>query len=527
MKDTAPTAVAQIRIFLCDDTPELRRRLRAQLAQIPGMLVVGEADDPVDGLPLIGDLQPDVVVLDLSMPRMDGLEAIEHVRACAPHSGIVIFSGFLSITMGPKALSLGADRYIEKSQPVAALAEALREVVTARRTGERPVGTRGRPAAGGTEAPATTAAGPAATPADPAAVRGVGEAAAPRRLLLGDALAPATVVLAAGALAAVLFALTLALDDPSLGIAQLLVAPVTIMAVRFGLHAGLASAALATVLTAVADALADASHGVAGSATRAAVFVVIAGVVGWFADRARENIRAGDAMNNELQRSNSELEQFAYIASHDLAEPLRTITGFTELFARRYSDSLDEQADRYIEHIINGTTRMQQLIDDLLAYSRVGRVEITPEPFELGGTLAQVCASLSGAIAEHRAEITHDELPTVFADPQQMSQVLQNLVGNAIKFQAPGEVPRIHVSAQRADAHWRIDVHDNGIGIDPRFTHRIFRMFQRLHAQHEYSGTGIGLAICQRIVERNGGRIWVDSQPGAGSTFSFTIPGVP
>lgn len=515
---TARPMVSEIRIFLCDDTPELRRRVRAQLTMIDGLSVIGEADDPVDGLPVIGDLQPDVVLLDLSMPRMDGLEAIEHIQACAPDAGIIIYSGFLGVTMEGQALALGADRYVEKSQPLTLLVDVVRDVVAARRAGLRPVPTRSAPAP--VHAPAVTTHGAASgtVPTD-------GEAAP--RALPGDTAPAWAVLLAAGLLTAVVFALTLAFQDPRLGIGQLLVVPSAVLAVRFGLRAGLVAAALATLLVVLALEISDASPGVGGFVVRGIVFFVVAGLVGWFADHARQDIRHSTAVNTELERSNAELEQFAYIASHDLAEPLRTITGFTELLARRYGGELDEKADRYIEHIVGGTKRMQQLIDDLLAYSRVGRAEITAEPFSLEATLAQVRSALAGVIAERGALITHDALPTVLADPEQISQVLQNLINNAVKFQAAGEVPRVHVSAQHDGTLWRIDVRDNGIGIDPRFAQRIFRMFQRLHAQHEYSGTGIGLAICQRIVERNGGHIWVESQPGAGSTFSFTIPGGP
>lgn len=514
-------AVSEIRVFLCDDTPELRRRVRSQFGAIDGMCVIGEADDPVEGLPLIGELQPDVVVLDLSMPRMDGLEAIEHIQACAPEAGIIIYSGFLAITMEPQALALGADRYVEKSQPLAALIDVVREVVGARRAGHRPVPTRTAQVTVHTATPVATAAAPSA-PGHPAA-----EADARPRALPGDAIPAWQVLVGAGALAALIFAAVVAAADARLGLAHLLVAPAVVVAVRFGLRPGLAAATLAMALSIAGNVLSDAGPGLAGYMSLAAVFFVVAALAGWFADHAREDIRLSEAVNGELARSNGELEQFAYIASHDLAEPLRTITGFTELFARRYGGQFDEKADRYVEHIVGGTKRMQQLIDDLLAYSRVGRAEITAEPFALGGTVGQVCASLSGVIAERGALVTHDDLPTVMADPEQIAQVLQNLVGNAIKFQVADEIPRVHVSAQRDGAVWRIDVRDNGIGIDPRFAQRIFRMFQRLHAQHEYSGTGIGLAICQRIVERNGGQIWVESEPGAGSTFSFTLPGAP
>lgn len=515
----ASPAVAEIRVFLCDDTPELRRRVRSSLVTAGGLRVVGEADDPVDGLPLIGDLQPDVVVLDLSMPRMDGLEAIAHIHERAPDAGIIVYSGFLGATMARQALALGADCYLEKSEPLPVLGAAVREVAAARRAGRRPTVAPSAP---------TDAAGaaPVMPPVAAAALPGA-EPPADVRSLPGQAGSRGAAVAVALGLAVLIEVLIVVVHDPGIGVAQLFAVPVALLAALFGLRTGIAAAVLASVLTVAADVLGSADPGPAGYLSRIVVFTFVGVIVGWFSDRARDDVRRSNAVNAELARSNAELEQFAYIASHDLAEPLRTITGFTELLGRRYAGQLDEKADRYIEHIVNGTARMQRLIDDLLAYSRVGRMEIAPEAFPLGDAVDQVCAALSGAIAERGAVVTRDELPVVFADPPQVAQVLQNLVGNAIKFQEADATPLVHIGAERDGSLWRISVADNGIGIDPRFAHRIFRMFQRLHAQHEYTGTGIGLAICQRIVERNGGRIWVEPGPSGGSIFSFTLPGAP
>jgi PAS domain S-box-containing protein len=227
---------------------------------------------------------------------------------------------------------------------------------------------------------------------------------------------------------------------------------------------------------------------------------------------------------NDLSRSNQELEQFAYIASHDLQTPLRAITGFLDLLSRRYKGKLDPQADEFISFAVEGAQRMHQLINDILAYSRVGTRGKPFEHLESREPLDRALGNLQTEIEEIGVEVISDWLPMVTGDRDQLAQLFQNLVGNAIKYRRTGEPPRIHIAAEeRADA-WEFRVHDNGIGIDPRYAERIFQIFQRLHTVGEYPGTGIGLAICKKIVERHGGRIWVESEPGKGSTFFFTLP---
>ena len=225
----------------------------------------------------------------------------------------------------------------------------------------------------------------------------------------------------------------------------------------------------------------------------------------------------------ELARSNAELEQFAYVASHDLQEPLRAVAGCVELLEKDYHGKFDPGADELLRHAVDGATRMQTMIRDLLAYSRVGT---RAQPFvevDCQAALDLALTNLSTAIHESGAVITHDPLPALMADPTQLAQLFQNLIGNGIKFRG-GRVPEIHVGAQRQDDGWRFSVRDNGIGIEPQYLDRIFVIFQRLHTRAEYPGTGIGLAICKRIVERHGGKISVESEPGKGSTFIFTLP---
>lgn len=228
----------------------------------------------------------------------------------------------------------------------------------------------------------------------------------------------------------------------------------------------------------------------------------------------------------ELARSNCDLEQFAYVASHDLQEPLRMVAAYTQLLAERYRGKLDESADRYIGYAVEGATRMQALLEDLLAFSRVGRNGFVRKPIAANVAIDEALVNLTIGIKEHQVTVTRGALPTIVADRVHLVQLFQNLIGNAIKFRG-SEPPQIAINAEKQGEEWAFSVSDNGIGIAPEHRDFIFKMFQRLHTRAEYPGNGVGLAICKKIIERHGGRIWVESELGRGSNFRFTFPATP
>ncbi len=239
-----------------------------------------------------------------------------------------------------------------------------------------------------------------------------------------------------------------------------------------------------------------------------------------------ERTRAEETLQQQthvLARTNRELQQFAYVATHDLREPLRKVRSYTELLERRYQGQLDERADKYINYIVGGATRMQTLITDLLAYLKVGDEELSLQSADLNQIVDNVLHDLDMMVQENSAVITYDPLPTVQADSSQMTHLLQNLLSNAIKFRSE-ETPTVHISVERQNGEWLFAVADNGIGLEAEFAERVFVIFQRLHTKEEYPGTGIGLAISKKVVENHNGRIWLESQPNEGTTFYFTLP---
>jgi PAS domain S-box-containing protein len=229
-------------------------------------------------------------------------------------------------------------------------------------------------------------------------------------------------------------------------------------------------------------------------------------------------------LQDSLTESNTALEQFAYVASHDLQEPLRTMSLYAELLAQKYEGKLDADADKYLNFIVGASARMNDLVRDLLAYARLTTEKERPSSIAMDEDLEAALTHLESAIEESGGTVTHDPMPTVQADRGQMVRLFQNLVSNALKYRKSGEPPKVHISAQQQGQEWVISIRDNGIGFDPKYANTIFGPFKRLHTAEEYPGTGVGLAICRRIVQSLGGRIWAESQPGEGSTFFFTLP---
>jgi two-component system, sensor histidine kinase and response regulator len=240
-------------------------------------------------------------------------------------------------------------------------------------------------------------------------------------------------------------------------------------------------------------------------------------------ERVAERSAAAEQKARELARSNAELQQFVHVSSHDLKEPLRTITSYVQLLQQSYKDKLGSEADDYVHFVVEGTHRLQQLIDDLLSYTRLSAPEQPARSTDLSKVFQETLLNLETALKETGAQITWDPLPVVTANPSHMILLFQNLIGNAIKFRGKDH-PKIHVSARREGDEWFFSVSDNGIGIDPKYFEKLFIVFQRLHTREEYPGTGIGLALCRKIVEQHGGKIWVESKMGKGSVFHFTLP---
>ncbi|HVL05809.1 MAG TPA: ATP-binding protein [Acidimicrobiales bacterium] len=239
------------------------------------------------------------------------------------------------------------------------------------------------------------------------------------------------------------------------------------------------------------------------------------------AARAQEEL---ERRNVALERSNQELAEFAYVVSHDLSEPLRVIAGHVQLLAQKYKGQLDEEADEWIAFAVDGAARLRALIDSLLAYSRVGRDEHPMSELDTNAVVHAAVAGLHVAVDSASAIIDVDTLPVVHGDPSELGRVFANLIANAIKFRAAGVLPVVRVHAERGDGEWRFVVSDNGVGIAPQHRERVFRLFQRLHRREQYEGTGMGLSICRKIVERGGGRIWVEDGPDGGAAFCFTVP---
>ncbi|MEA2169176.1 MAG: hypothetical protein QOF76_2476, partial [Solirubrobacteraceae bacterium] len=405
-----------LRVFLCDDTPELRRLVRRAIDAEDDLDVVGEADDPVDGLPLIESLQPEVVLLDLSMPRMDGLEALGHLARIVPDTAIVVFSGLRGDALASKAHALGADAFVEKSAPLPDLIEAVREAAERRRTGERP---------------------PAIAPPEPEAVQPSRVIPAARAdnldevRLPGDNLPTAGLFVLAVLSLALATVLTAALSIPPAILLVLFLAPVVLVADRAG-RVGAAAVSVITGVLYAAGASVNEQHLPVGAGI--GVFLTAAGLAyatRWARQWVHERATRQADLTRELRRANAELDQFATIASHDLSAPLRTIAGFADILSTRHKGRLSAESDQCLDFITAGTARMSRTIEDLLAFARAGRFEADPRPVALADALEDACLNLTTVIEERAAEIVHGPLPHVIGDRGRLTQLLQNLLANA------------------------------------------------------------------------------------------------
>jgi len=301
--------------------------------------------------------------------------------------------------------------------------------------------------------------------------------------------------------------------------------PISIVALNFNRPVGIFAAAISAIVETLTNLLAGGFYYSRpllhfwNMAILMAIYVIVAVLI----STLRDVYKMEQEKAAELTRSNADLKAFAHVVSHDLKEPLRVITGFLGLLEKRYKDKLGKNGMEYIQFTVDGAKRMDELIKDILEYSQVGTKDKEFKPVDCSSVLSKAISNLQVAIRESGATVTHDNLPTVTADSALLTSLFQNLLGNAIKFHGAA-APRIHISAERKEEEWVFTVSDNGIGIDPQFQEEIFTAFRRLHTRDEYPGTGIGLATCKKIAEYHGGRIWVKSETGTGSTFYFTIP---
>jgi len=493
---TGATATTPIRVLLADDTATVRLLLRRTLESSKAFEVVGEACDGGQAVAMAGDLQPDMVLLDMAMPVMGGLEAIPHIRRCAPGARVVVLSGFAPDRMGDQALEVGAAAYLEKQQRPDQLVASLLQTWRAGGNGS-----------GSAEE---------AAPVPPV----------PEHLALAFDLAPGglAVVGPGDRFQSVNAALCRMTGRSAAELSRLTVGDVAVTEDQEAAVAARAAALAGTPSTGPVEARLVRPDGRAAWVLLACTPLPAdgdrpAGLVVQFTD-VTELKRA----QHELRRSNAELSSFAFLAAHELKSPLQAISGFSCLLEQVHGPELDPRAREFVGWIADGATRMDALIEDLLAYCVVDTAEGVLAEVALDEVLAGALGQIHGDVPSHSGEVEADPLPVVLGDPVQLGQLLRNLVANALKFVPEGRTPRVHVSAERSPDGWLVTVADNGIGIDDASSDRIFAMFERLHTRERYKGTGIGLSICKRIVERRGGTIWVEPNPTGGSRFRFSLP---
>lgn len=464
------------RVLVADDTATVRLLLRRTLELSKLFEVVGEASDGRQAVELARGLQPDIVLLDLSMPVLDGMEAIPLIRRVAPEARIVVLSAFGPDGKGARALQAGATACLEKNRRPGELVAALREIWETARPD---------PAAEVAPEPDVDRRAWQDAPVAMALVgpddRIVGTNRAWHRLTGRS------------------------VDDPGATLADL-VHPEdrrAVAASTAAVDARLVRPGARTVWVSISSS--------AGEGPQVVAMVDVT-------DQRRAT--------RELARSNAELSSFAYLAAHELKAPLQAISGFAALLDKVHAANLDDHGREFVRWIIDGSARMNTLIEELLAYCAVDRAEAVEVPVHLEQALLDALDQLKVEVAGREALIESGPLPVVTGDPVQLVQLLENLLANALKFVEDGRVPRIAVSAERSEEAWVVTVADNGIGVADDARERIFAMFERLHPRDRYGGTGIGLSICKRIIERRGGTVWVEPNPGGGSRFRFSVPDV-
>lgn len=475
-----------IRVLLADDTASVRMLLRGTLESSRDFEVVGEAGDGAQAVEMAAALQPDMVLLDLAMPVLGGMEAIPQIRSRAPGARVVVVSGYAPDQMGSRAVEVGATAFLEKQQRPRELLASLLQ--TWKSTQPRP-------------------------PLEPPA---------PERF--GQAFEHAPLAMAlVGVDDAVQWANPAWCRLTGYGVeelAALTVAELTHPEDRVEAAAGRRAVAAGEVPTHRAEArlLRPDSRTVWALMTCAPVD---GGLVVQMVD-----VTEAKRQQLDLTRSNAELSSFAFLAAHELKSPLQAILGFASLLDRAFGPALDPQAREFVGWIVGGAGRMNALVEDLLTYCAVDSDDARSEDVDLAEVVAGCCEELDPEISRRGATVSAGPLPEVTGDPMQLAQVLRNLLANALKFVPEGRAPEVHVSAERGAEVWTVTVADNGIGVEEESRERIFAMFERLHPRERFKGTGIGLSICKRIIERRGGRIWVEANPVGGSRFRFSLPDV-
>jgi PAS domain S-box-containing protein len=510
-RDHGPRPQPTYRVLLVDDVQEERELLGAWLEQSTRFVVIGEASNGPRGVELAKRLHPNLVTLDMSMPGGDGIAALRRIRADCPDSKVVMVSGFMTADLARDMVELiGASACLDKGIGLDRLVTELLKVVESSLDLSNP-------------------------DLDQASSQAIVEGDS-----LVDSRLAAIIESSDDAIIGKTLDGTITSWNPG---AERLYGYRSVEIVGQNISVlvpGRAADELGDILRRVSQgeriehletrrlrkdqSLVDVSIAVSPIRDRHGTIVGASTVardvtIRKFAEA--ELVRQAE----ELQRSNEELEQFAYVASHDLSEPLRSISGYVELLARRYEGQIDEDADRFIKHVVDGCSRMKQLIDDLLIYSRVG-VAIELVPTDTSAVMSDVLISMTAALAQTEAKVHFQNLPIVIGDKVSLAQLFQNLIANSVKFARAGTAPKICIEARRQEAMWTFSVTDNGVGIESEYADRVFGMFQRLHSRDAYPGTGIGLAICMRIVRAHRGQIWLDDTAVDGTRFCFTLQAI-